>query len=675
MNNPFSNIKAVHLNNNEIVNFWVNIKNNTPDKKDLLKIIEPDNPRPFIILGGKGSGKTHILRFCSYSAQKVRALKENHNIITQLQEEKYTSVLLEFGNFQFERFSGSKLENSIWSEWYFYYFNIILIEAFLEQIIDLQENGLNDIDDDKISNMYNEYFFDEINEVVSLKQIYLKIKKEHKKIDKAFSKLRTGIINTIDLDVIFDTRSNIFYDICYYTLQASETLKNIRLLYLLDQFEDLSKEQQKFVNTIIRHPKYTENISIRIAGRLYSIKEQKTFSDDEKNSYAEVTIKYLETYMDDSKSYKQFSVDLINKRINKNDSNNLSYEYLVSSFNDFDENTIFEKITLKHPQSKDRKYFINLQTKLNKYKDTLKLNDEEILTILENLYFPLSPLKEKENIWLLFQAWSKKENLINKSIEIKQSSNNEGKNIHNIETLKHLKDTFYFQLCRDYNIVFYQCGFNKVLDFSHANPRNFMLILREVYSNAEFTEQTIFDSNNPISCQTQNKSIKDASNEFWKYAIIDIENNAVVKMIERINSFFKVIRMSDKPTEKTLISFSYIGDLSQESKQILTDAVNHMLLIRKGVKKEKNNSGSMLDIYSVPAMLTAKWDLPIAKGGTFQFLAEDIEVLCSGSDREWTKIYKQYISRYNVPFKDLSSNKETKQKISFQTPSLFEEDL
>ena len=170
MTNPFSNIKAVHLNNDEIVNFWVELDDEINHKK-FLDVIEPTNPRPLIILGGKGSGKTHILRYCSYSAQKVRAQKsiENENcILTQIKEDKYTSLLLELGNFQFERFSGSKLDKAVWEEWYFYYFNLILIESFLEQIIDLQKNGLEDINLEKISNMYKEYFFDSLEGPITI---------------------------------------------------------------------------------------------------------------------------------------------------------------------------------------------------------------------------------------------------------------------------------------------------------------------------------------------------------------------------------------------------------------------------------------------------------------------------------------------------------------------------
>ncbi len=56
------------------------------------KIIEPSNPRPIFILGGKGSGKTHILRYFSYESQKIRAEINKISLLSQLQKEGYISV-------------------------------------------------------------------------------------------------------------------------------------------------------------------------------------------------------------------------------------------------------------------------------------------------------------------------------------------------------------------------------------------------------------------------------------------------------------------------------------------------------------------------------------------------------------------------------------------------------
>lgn len=653
LKNPFSNIKATHLNKDEIVNYWVEIHNRETEQANFEKVIEPFNPRPIIILGGKGSGKTHILRFYSYESQKVRASQLLHNnLVKQVQSEGYISVLLELGDFQFQRFSGSKLDVDIWSEWYFYYLNLILIEKFLKQTLDLEKNGLSDFNNDKIREISSQYFFDHDDTLDSVGAIFNRVCEEHKKIDQAFSRIRTGTDNNIikELKPMFDTREHRFLDISHDVIKANPDLEKLRILFLLDQFEDLSEEQQKYINTIIRHPKHTETISIRIAGRLYALKDKSTFSDNEKVLGAEATTKKLEGFMGHKEAYEKFSIEMCEKRYKSIKNLTLDSNQIQNSFEIQNKEAVLQKIKNKHIKSIDRKHIINFKNNVVKYKKVLQLNQKNIDDILINISHE-NPLLEKKNIWLIYQSWSKKENILNKSIEIKNSLCNKGKNIHDTETLNHIENDLFFQLCRDYSLPYHHCGFENILKYSSANPRNFINILNHIYENAPFYAETMFLENAPISCKVQDKSIKSASIEFWKDAISDINDSRISIMAERINSFFKRIRISDKLVEKNLIAFSYRGDLSKDAAIILERAVTHSLLDKKEqAKKEKNNSGEMLDIYSVNAMLTVNWDLPISTGGTKQFSASEIEILCLGTDSEWKKIADKHIEPLNVPF-------------------------
>jgi len=710
MSNPFYNTKAVHLNNFEIVNYWVDINNIDTDeiknrflkkfknikwklpnnilklkdyqyqyqelnkifeKESFLKVVEPENPRPFIILGGKGSGKTHILRYFSYKSRKALANKNGISIIKQIQKDKFFSILLELGNFQFERFQNSKLETSVWNEWFFYYLNIILTKSFLELIIDLQKNGLNDFDKIKIANISKEFLFNEDDIFDSIEEIYKLIKKENKKIDKAFSRIRTGIVNTVEgIEPLFDTRETRFLDIAYYITKASETLKDMRVMFFLDQFEDLSSDHQKFINTIIRHPKHVDTISIRIMGRLYAIKNEDTFSDTEKILGAEVTKKFLETIMSSSTSYQKFIILLIQKRLQEE----ISDDQIKRSFETNNINEVINKIKKKHTGSEERVYFKKLNDQLIQYQNNLNLQDSDIPLILKNLYFNDSPIKEKENIWLLYQAWAKGENIVNRSIDIHKSLSKEGKDLHKNETLCHLKSNFLFQLAKDYSFPLYNCGFNIILRLSSSNPRNFMDIINEMYEQARFNSEKMFQEDYPLSCKTQDQAIKQVSDSFWEDAIIDIKDFHIIKMVRRLNNFFKAIRISDKPTEKTLIAFSYKGELQESAQNILENAVNHMFLkLKKNAKKEKNRSGEMLDIYYTTPILTVKWDLPSTIGGVFQFSSNDINILCLGDDDEWKKIHTMYLKRYNVPFqkKELEKPVIKKELEKNHTPSLF----
>lgn len=660
--NPFKIIKATNLQDEKIVNYWVDIYNQQTNQDSFKKLLSPESASPMIILGGKGSGKTHILRFYSYLAQKIRALRDQRTILEQLQSEGFMSVYLELENFAFERFAGSNIPEKRWNEWYYYYLNIILTETFLTQIVDLIDSfNVNDFDMTKIKQFVDEHFFDADKlEISSIHDLLKIIKNSHKSIDKKLSNISTGLDTTFEgLVLLFDTRSHKFFDVVHHIMHSSQLLQNIRVVFLIDQLEDLSEQQQIYTNSIIRHPKYSETISLRFAGRLHAIKTVDTFSDKEKILNAEVEIKYLENFMIDDKDSKRthenFSIRLCQKRLENVMNENLSDDKIKSSFSDYNLTESLEKIIKKHPNSKERHHFKDLKEKLELYQPNLGLNGKSINMIIDNLSYPQDPLIEKKNIYLLYQAWSKdKKDLVTVSLEIKKSLveylNNQT-SMHTTTTLDHIQDSLQYQLLKRYHLPIYYCGFSSILNYTLLNPRSFVNILKFMYEHCGFADEKLFFGD-PVSCKVQNRAIREASEWFWSDAINDIEEKKVITVIKRLSEFFKKIRLADKPYEKTLISFAYDDDeINEETRKIIKSAQEHSLLIEdKDGKKPKNKKGVLYKKFQINPMLTIKWDLPSQVGDTHEFLANDIDILCLGSKEDWDQVSNRYIKPLNIPF-------------------------
>ena len=70
--NPFDINKAVDYTDEDIFKYWVNIK-----PTGFNEMIKPNTLMPMIIVGSKGSGKTHIMKYYSYEIQKIR-VRETH---------------------------------------------------------------------------------------------------------------------------------------------------------------------------------------------------------------------------------------------------------------------------------------------------------------------------------------------------------------------------------------------------------------------------------------------------------------------------------------------------------------------------------------------------------------------------------------------------------------------
>src|SRR5688572_16341815 len=85
--NPFDIVKANDLNDAEILTSFVDL----PGGSSLLQRLKPTSRMPMIIFGGKGSGKTHLMRYISYPLQKRRCAAGVH-LIDHLAREQYLGI-------------------------------------------------------------------------------------------------------------------------------------------------------------------------------------------------------------------------------------------------------------------------------------------------------------------------------------------------------------------------------------------------------------------------------------------------------------------------------------------------------------------------------------------------------------------------------------------------------
>src|SRR5208337_4833244 len=97
--NPFEVTKAADFNDEEIAGYFVDI----PGPGGFGTLANPKSPMPMLIMGGKGSGKTHLMRYFSYPLQKLRHARD---IVSGIQSDGYVGVYLRCGGLNAVRFKG-----------------------------------------------------------------------------------------------------------------------------------------------------------------------------------------------------------------------------------------------------------------------------------------------------------------------------------------------------------------------------------------------------------------------------------------------------------------------------------------------------------------------------------------------------------------------------------------
>ena len=140
--NPFDITKAVDYTDNEIYKYWVDL-----DGQASVKVMKPDSLMPMIIVGSKGSGKTHIMKYYSYELQKIRCTKTK----SKLSDEKFIGVYIRCSGFNASKFKGKGVSDDVWAMLYAYYWELWVgerITSMLKGIIQFEDDI--DIDEQSI---------------------------------------------------------------------------------------------------------------------------------------------------------------------------------------------------------------------------------------------------------------------------------------------------------------------------------------------------------------------------------------------------------------------------------------------------------------------------------------------------------------------------------------------
>ena len=99
----------------------------------LLGLLKPRSVVPMLILGGKGSGKTHLMRYCSYPLQRLRHC---NNIPQGIHNDGYLGIYLRCGGLNSSRFEGKGQSSEVWADVFAYYMELWISQILLNAVID-----------------------------------------------------------------------------------------------------------------------------------------------------------------------------------------------------------------------------------------------------------------------------------------------------------------------------------------------------------------------------------------------------------------------------------------------------------------------------------------------------------------------------------------------------------
>ncbi len=656
--NPFEITKAVDFTDIEIDKTWVD----WPAPGGFATWFDVASPMARIVRGGKGTGRTHVMRHFSAHVQAIRGAEDP---VAQVQKDGVLGIYVLCSGLDSSRFSGSALADDAWQALFCQYADLWLAQATLEAFLTVTEKS-------PPSTAAQSAITEEVRDILStgdlgsgtsLTDLREGLYAIQRTIDKA--------VNNVPLypdraptPTIASTLGRLVFGIPRVLRKHYQPLQDVRFLYLIDEFENFDEPQQQYINSLVREKE--PGTSFMIGVRTFGLKTLHTLGGREENKQGSEfeEIRPERSFVGAEKDkYEAFCKEVVARRL-------LEYGFangrivdelaaqLNAHFNHPSQEYVEEEV-IRRFENRERPYLIRLERQLLANLGSAGIAPSDVGLIVDATRVPSRPLLEKVNIFTIYRAWAKRSNLVVESREMiaaRRSPDSDGfvhPNVAQRAILHHFVTDLKAQLWHDMRLAQTYTGIGEFITMSDGLLRNLLVILKNVYRWSLFNGENPFREGR-ISIQSQRSGVLAATDWFLDDARpLGGDGNHVHAAILRLGDLFRRLRYSDKPVESSLASFSVDPtSCSDTAREILELAAQWALLVRVDKGEKDRNTGFIRSKYHLNRLLSPRWDLPTARRGTIALTAEEVNAIFDPDhDDEFVDVLNRRLARMNVPFR------------------------
>ena len=670
--NPFSATRAADFTDKQIYDYWVDLTSGS----GFWEMINPKLELPMIILGSKGSGKTHVMRYLSFPLQRLRHADSSG--IDGIRNEGYVGIYMRCDGLNSARFRGKRQSDEMWADVFAYYIELwlgqMVVDACYEALkgtqVIVEQGGSIAAAVKDLFDTPAETFPDSVEDLGD------HLRTLHKDLDAAIN--NCAINGNLDIRIRTSSGKLVFGVPQVFAAHIPQ-LRDTAFVYLIDEFENLTEQQQKLINTLIREKRNPS--SFKIGARLYGLRTQSTFcADEEIKEGSEYERLPLDVRLRNREGqYRAFARRLVIKRLterrmlsNPPESDDEMKQFLESAFGKAKGEIVAKEetqsVALKYANH-ERPYFAALRQALERGRKGNVApgisSRADLDMVIKNLSCHEFPLLEKLNCFILYQDWNSKRNLLESSIAIQQdcqsyvSTRDAGTQYHS--KLLHWKADLLAQLRRECKQKQQYVGFDTFVELSWGNPRHLLILLKHVLSWAVFKGEKPFGGK-PISVGAQIEGVKEAADWFFRDARIPGKDGKFVQdAINRLGTLFRSIRYSDKPSECSLSTFSFEpASATDETRRLIDLAEMWSLLVYVGGQSDRNSERVDMK-FQINRMLAPRWGISSSRRGALVISGDDLNAVFDPAFKhEFEDRLKIRVDRMTAPFFAASSTRHRK---------------
>lgn len=609
--------------------------------KDLWKFYEPLPkvilvPRPLVLEGGRGSGKTMFF-LCNSWRERISTLKaEGKQITDLLKDDGFVGIYWKVDG-RFIRYMDSETRQD-WDHVFATYIGVCQVQeilAFLNVLIDhnicterdlcnsfnsLKKLVNTDIEINSISDAFNvcDIILDEIQYILNSPK-------------KEFTKVRLSITGLVIENFIKG-------------LRILPQFKDTTFRFFIDEYETLHVAQQKIVNTLIKQSDgyLIYSIGLRPTG----MKTPQTINNSEViQDPHDYTLIRLESILNDGEQneYKRILKKICERRLNifaeqthhPNINNDIEW-YLGTYDLEYELNKLIE--TNIEPN-----YIKELKEIITNYAESAEKAEKYIKILVQDA----PKLNSRLHLCLLRRKGSKKPELEYLLNEYQNWYENKSTRNYS-EWLKHTRLGLIFLLCSDFGKSKMYFGMDVFSALSSGVIRYFLELCEKAFDFAFMQDFTWYNPRK-ITAEEQTKAARFVS----RNKIKDIEEyepygKQLRIFVENLGEIFRQYHQNKYLTlgQPEINHFSTdIFKLGSESKKILDSATMWTVLQDEDSSKERDALSQNLYDYILNRIYCPYFQISYRKFHKLDISPETLNDLLSGNIELAKKVTKRYINK------------------------------
>lgn len=653
MSNPFNVTKASEYSDEQINKYWVKIGDSN--------VLDPSDNTPKYILGGKGCGKTHLLRYYSYPLQKLR-YGSFGNVVAN---DKYIGIYSILSTLDASRFEGKNISEDQWKSLFKYYFELYIGSFVLKTLSEYIESENGKDKEAVFVEEVKKLFLKKIDlDTNNLKSLIEYVELERKNIDFEIENVAfSGNFNNVKINL---KAGGLIFNIPIVFCKVYSNLKDVKFIYIMDEYEKLFDWQKRYVNSLVWEKQYPS--TFWIGARKYGYTDMHTETGEELKKGSEYSPFFMdEYYQQNEKEFEVFARELIRKRLKRDDKE--AVDDLGAKFCIGKDEVVVSIMTSKKGNYKHlRNLSSEIKSAINK--GLIVDREQDIITIIDNLKEDTgdNPLEQKYKLYLFYQIWAERKytTLVEASdsvkTEYKKYKNEEESKFKNI--VEKYKSDLLAQLCEENGEAYYAySGLGDLIKLSWGNPRVLLLLLKKTIEKAEVFQERPLDSDGQISLKAQYMGIKETAGWYLGDAELTGKEGIYANTaIKNLAEYFRLYRFSDKPTDTSVCAFNYGTEgISPQARDLIKTLELHSLLVKVDNERKQKNSGKSETTYQLNRILAPNWNLPASRRGVADFGSNVIEALFNNERfQNFNSEYVALKNRMNAPFSKNENQIQTK---------------